>query len=578
MPILTLPLAMIALAALPALASIYWLRNRYRRHEVSSLLLWGGQREAREGGSRLNRMQVPLLLLLELLAILLLACAAAGPRVLASAERRQVVVILDGSYSMQAEHGPRKLALEALRKELDTGGRYSAQLILADAEPRVLGPPTTRADATLQQAEAWTHNAPTADLLAAITLAREIGGPRARVLILTDQPAPEGLDAGRLQWWSFGQAQPNLAITSAVRSHADGRERVMIEVTNLGDASTQTTLTLTGGDTRDLTLPADSTQRLWLELNASDQPFVAQLPDDALALDNKVTLLPQPRPTLRVGIAIDNEALRDAAARFIDLTDNTRRVTDNEQLLITDSPTAAPADDSAWVLRFRVEPAEQVVAYVGPFVVDRAHPLALGASYEGVIWSAGQDDSLPGRPIVAAGNVSLITEAPRKDGRVIRVRLRPDQSTLLQSADFPVLMWNLIDWQLDSQPGLRESNYRLGTTASLSVERTVDQVTVSINDADDQTLAVPADRVDIPIDRVGLAQIQAGDDTYTFSANAMSLEESDLRDSATARAGSWLDETAVREEYRSIAWLLLIVTLLALALHTALISRSGGQM
>jgi hypothetical protein len=38
-PFLTYPLAMIALASVPALAAIYILRNRFRRRQVSSLLL-----------------------------------------------------------------------------------------------------------------------------------------------------------------------------------------------------------------------------------------------------------------------------------------------------------------------------------------------------------------------------------------------------------------------------------------------------------------------------------------------------------------------------------------------------------
>ena len=49
MPFLTYPLALLAAAALPALAAIYILRNRYRRREVSSLMLWQFAVLSREG-------------------------------------------------------------------------------------------------------------------------------------------------------------------------------------------------------------------------------------------------------------------------------------------------------------------------------------------------------------------------------------------------------------------------------------------------------------------------------------------------------------------------------------------------
>jgi len=40
MPWLAYPLAMLGLAAVPALAAIYFLRSRFRRRPVSSLMLW----------------------------------------------------------------------------------------------------------------------------------------------------------------------------------------------------------------------------------------------------------------------------------------------------------------------------------------------------------------------------------------------------------------------------------------------------------------------------------------------------------------------------------------------------------
>jgi hypothetical protein len=78
-PFLTYPLALLALASLPALAAIYLLRNRFRKRTVSSLLLWNFQVPSKSGGAKVHRLQLPLLFFLELLALALLALAAAGP-------------------------------------------------------------------------------------------------------------------------------------------------------------------------------------------------------------------------------------------------------------------------------------------------------------------------------------------------------------------------------------------------------------------------------------------------------------------------------------------------------------------
>ena len=82
-PFLTYPLALMALASLPALAAIYILRNRFRRRPVSSLVLWRFHVQSKPGGAKIHRLQLPLLFFLELLGLLLLvvavcACGAAG--------------------------------------------------------------------------------------------------------------------------------------------------------------------------------------------------------------------------------------------------------------------------------------------------------------------------------------------------------------------------------------------------------------------------------------------------------------------------------------------------------------------
>ena len=53
-PFLTYPLALLALATVPALAAIYILRNRFRRRQVSSLLLWRFQVQSKAGGAKIH--------------------------------------------------------------------------------------------------------------------------------------------------------------------------------------------------------------------------------------------------------------------------------------------------------------------------------------------------------------------------------------------------------------------------------------------------------------------------------------------------------------------------------------------
>src|SRR5262245_55542369 len=191
----TYPVALWGLIGLPLLVGIYLLRNRYRRQAVSSLLLWLDPREARTGGPRIDRLQTPLLLFLELLLLLLLVLAAAGPHLPLSQGGRPLVVILDDSFSMLAGEpdSPRAAAIRDLEKEFKRIGRSSIRFVLAGEKPVRLGDAIDSPEMALQLLEQWRCRSAGAAIPEAITLASEIGGDLAALLVVTDQKLPEGI-------------------------------------------------------------------------------------------------------------------------------------------------------------------------------------------------------------------------------------------------------------------------------------------------------------------------------------------------------------------------------------------------
>ena len=74
---------------------------------------------------------------------------------------------------------------------------------------------------------------------------------------------------------------------------------------------------------------------------------------------------------------------------------------------------------------------------------------------------------------------------------------------------------------------------------------------------------------------VGVHELKAGEEAYPFAVNALAREESDLRGAESGRWGDWLDETAVRLEYRSLTGLLLLVGLALACVHLLLVARAG---
>ena len=592
-PTFTLPLGFLSLLAIPALLAIYWLRTRSRRYSVSSLMLWRNQRQAREGGLRVDRLQTPLLFFLELLAIILLALAVAAPIIRTARGAIPLMVVLDDSFSMLAgvDDTPRSRAIAALEKELTAQGfnplanrRYAVRYVLAGAEPQVLNEVARTAREAMTQLEGWRCLSPFADLEAAIGLASEIGGAKALILVLTDESPSQTLETDRMQWWGFGIPQSNVAFVNATRTATDSGERCLLEITNLSPRASNTELVVEVDDTAaqqpapplrrsTLEIGPKATRRIFLNLPPEAPPLRARIGDDALAIDNEVVLLPQLRKPVRVDIRIQDPKLRSLIENALASTDRSLAATIQPDLVFLDhDTTVSDGHTETWYMRVITE--QEASAYLGPFVIDRTHPLTEGLALGGVVWGAGVTETFMGTPIITAGNVPLLTDTERfTGGHEIRLRLRPDLSTLQNSPNWPVLMWNILQWRASQTPGLNRNNFRLGEAATLIAKLGTEAVQIVSPDGTTREQPVPDRTITLKAETVGIYEVLTEADKYAFASNALYQAESDLTTKAEGRWGDWGGTTLRWWGYQSFAWFFLLLAIGTLTLHLIFTKR-----
>jgi hypothetical protein len=579
LPFLTYPLALFALASLPALTAIYILRNRFRRRPVSSLVLWRFRLQSREGGAKVHKLQLPLLFFLELIALLLLATAAAAPHWKLAQAARPLIVVLDDSISMRAVSANQSSQARA-RAFLEKTCRFqpppSTRLIVAGAEPQLLGAPTRtwpEVEALLNQ---WRCLAPAASLDAAITLASEIGHREANILVLTDHAPPEEkFSTDRLQWRSFGIATDNLGIINASRTANGDQDRCLVEIANFSSATRSARIVVAAGTNAQETVlslaPLDK-QRLVFNIPDATPSITATLASDALAEDNQVQLLPPIRRRVRVQVALTNPALNELIDRTLAATGLRAAISDHPQLVIHSSDTSPSPD--AWSLRWVVP--EKPSAYSGPFIIDTSHPLAEGLALRGVVWAGTAATNVAGDlPVVLAGNIPLLSAREDFTGRqFLTLNLNPDLSTLPATPDWPVLFWNLLAWRAAQIPGLAESNARLGSEVILKT--TGDPVTVTWPDHTVKTFTKTADRLALETPLPGIYSVSMGPFTNTFAVNTLAADESDLQACAAGTWGEWRIDAERRYEQSPMAWIFALGALAVLIAHLYLVASGKG--
>ncbi len=578
MPLLTYPLALIALAAVPALAAIYFLRNRYRRHTVSSLIFWRAQARVKEGGMKRDRLQLPWVFFLELLTLLLLVCAATGPRWQTPRTVRPLIVVLDNSLSMRAglpAEQPRRLAEAALKNLLHERRFRSVRAILAGPAPRMAPGSGEIPGAVNDLTAAWTCQEPNAALDQAIVLATEIGRREADILVLTDHdPANPLTQNSRVRWLAFGRKRPNHAFVNARRSPYLQEDRCLFEVANFSPDSRQVVLSVRHGSNEvrqtDLNLMPGQIEKVIMNVPAQGWPMEATLSDDALAEDNRVILAPPVRKKVRVKTSLSDPV----AARLVDraLTASGLRAPVNEppEMIIHQSSQKV-MEPEAWDLRLIQE--TPAATYTGPFVLDSSHPLGAGLNLDGVIWSGPATHRAGGVPIISAGNIPLLTSDEDALGRHhLSLAIDLDRSTLATSPNWPVLFWNLLSWRIAESPGLKEVNHRLGT----DVEVTVASATASVIEPNRvvRQIQVRSNPVLFRPEQTGLHALITDRSTNVFAVNFLAPEESNLSGCATGEWGGGGQEEDIRYEYESVLWLFLLLALIMMAWHLYVLARS----
>jgi hypothetical protein len=579
------PLGLLALLGVPLVLGLHLFRRRYRPKQVSALFLWVEEDDVPIAGRRREKLRSTTSLWLELLVALLLALAFAGPRGCTGDETPHLVIVLDASASMAAVT-PEGTTLDAARELIRTrveglGKDARVTLIATGRRPRVLAGPAALAQEALNSLAAFTPGATGHTLEPALVFARELAGERG-VLFVTDQHDPER-DFGGIEVASVGRPADNVGIVHATRKRevgADGAvERAFVTLQAFTEDTVTRTLVVSGprGELvrRSVRLQPERREHLAFPLpEGYPDVRVALLENDALAVDNAVDLAPEPARTLRLAstLALEEAVLlglgveEQPLSRVLLALPETEHAANLESahLILGDPP---PGAREAWSLRIVSGSDKGRRDLIGPFLVDRQHPLLSGTTLEGIVWSIDPEVVLPGIPLISAGDLPILTETIDGRRHSYHFNLRPSRSTLARSPDWAILLSNLIQARRAQLPGAAAVNIAVGTSftfrgagpgdyvAELTdgtqyVTRTAQDLLVIEDIREPGMFEVQRLKAALPRTGSGEAEKELdeqrprGETIARFAAQFQDAAESDLRD---RRSGTVLEGTARAE-------------------------------
>jgi hypothetical protein len=482
-----------------------------------------------------------------------LALVLAQPHLAQSRRVEHLVVVLDNSASMQGRPPEKKsfrdAAVEEITKRFESlPGGSVATLVVTGRRPELLaGPATSLAKASTALA-AWHPGAVAHDFEPAWDLAAQLAQDDGRILFVTNRlPAKQSPTPKAMEIVSLGQPLENTAITAA-RWNFDPKSnkgRIFLRVANFGKKPANVQVRGRRGDqklfekTLSLNASADAALENDVPGGLGEIVVEASSATDGLELDNHVTLIEPKVRTVTIGLALpaDHAALRPVRRALTGIAETQFGSPADAQLLIGAAGALPPSKAGlTWLGLGPIDPVEaarkKAKDIVGPYLLEKRHPLLDGIVLGGVVFGGVQPVSLEATPLVSAGQQLLLCRLSGTQTAAYLLNLDFARSNLAESLDWPILVKNLVEMCRDGLPGLKRWNYRLNEEITFRLDPG------TLNGSDRLTLAFggktqPLARAPIveipPLQEVGVYEVRDGDRSIgRFAVNFHDPTESNL--------------------------------------------------
>lgn len=482
------PAALGFLALIPVIVLFYILRAQHRQERIPSVLFWRNISSDLEGRPSWRMPLRNLLLLLQILVVAALALGLARPSVLGG-EKRNLILVLDASVSMQATDvlPSRFEAAKAKARELIDGlaAGDEVTLIRAARSPVILDSAQGNdRSPVLAALAAVAPSGGSADMVAALALASSLAGQHAdarnEIVVLSDGVFPRvdvdklGSPRANIRLETIGQSSRNVAITElSVRPMLGtiGRYVGFVRATNYGSAPVEVPLRMLADgipiENRALQLPARGAVELTLNLPVGTKLVEAQLEgNDHLRLDDQAQAVVATERQLNVTLVSTNTLFWDRALRAIPLLKVTKvrpaaYKPAAADITIFDGYEPPPGQwPGGSVLLVnpappgRLDPAllpVPVLGETGPVQVARANrqsPLLEGVDLTSVSLPKSVKVKAPtwARAVAETTEGPLILDGQFEGRKVVVLAFDPIQSDLSQRLAFPILVANTVSW------------------------------------------------------------------------------------------------------------------------------------
>ena len=582
------PTAFLLFGLAAPIVALYILKLRRRREPVSTLLFWEQIFREKQTTSLFQKLKHLLSLLLQLLFLALLVLALAQPQfAFMTKSARQIILIIDGSASMNAVDDTVSRLESAKQQALhmvDNLRFIDEMMVISCHTQPVIHSPFTNHQKSLRGAiESIIPTDVKTDLQPAFAVAHSVAQtkPNPEIVVFSDfhqipdtlltqressQPHPSGAKV-RLLPVNLGE-DGNVGITQfrvrkSLVNAFDYQTLLTVINASVEEKSFNVELYLNDAllDVRPYTLaPGESKSELFTNFTMEGGRLKAVLDvEDALSTDNVAYAALPKREQISVLLVTPNNPFLESALAIdekLDLTvvapDQYDPSTVGYDVIIFDRYNPPRLDDGNYM--FIYPPKEGAVWQIGesletPIVTEweRDHPILRHVHLDNVQIAEAYRVDVPSTAEVLVHSFEdpLVIVEEGQNRKIVFIAIDTLQSDLPLRIAFPLIVANTIQW-FQGESDIEEYHLQAGEVLKKRIDETVAIQSVTIVGPTGESWEVPVEKGELFFDEtsaVGFYELKIGEDEEVWAVNLTDAAESQIH--AAEGVGDLLEEEEV---------------------------------
>jgi len=543
------PMYFLFLLAIPFVIFLYLLRTRRQTVMVPSVYLWKRYTREEQRYSLFKKILRDILLILQILIVILITLGLVRPAIPTSVKINNVVFIIDTSCSMQSKdikpsrfELARNKALEVL-DSLDRGTNIA--LFSSDSKTRFILDYTADRGLIKKAINSLSPTDTEGKILETLTYIEKMNKKPDIIYLFTDGAFGEDIPSNLpMNIFIFAKGDNNVSITSVSARDIGikGEKEIFINIQNFSSRERSvpfqvwegerlvesSVIDLEKNDSKGITVGP----KVWKSMVR-----VVIYPNDELPADDRayltfpkvkpsVLLVTAGNPYLEIVLSLADVGLIDRVDRF-DLG-----MLPNYDIVVFDGTAPNEILPGNYIFIGKVPenlPLQLIDVEERPVILrlNSSHPVMRFVDFDGVdIKRSLVLDSFQGESLVTTTSGSILWSYEGQMGKMLVLGFYPEESSLIDSPSFPILIKNTIDWLGENpDPGMVST----GEIVKLRTKNQNEEVTVTApygvvkRNSDEGRLVAFGDTF-----KVGVYSFKSNLGVIDVGANLCSSLESDI--------------------------------------------------